>query len=157
MNSSAEKYADAIAELQAQRAALEAQIVSVDTAISALKALQTGMPIPTGSPSAAPLPATPFGNGSGSGVQIELDTFHGLTTAQSIKKYLGMRSRKPATTQEIVEALAAGGQSGSDGPNFAVVVNNSLNRMSAADGEVSKVRKGIWGLKSWYSSKTSTD
>lgn len=155
MNSSAEKYAEAIAELQAQRAALEAQIVSVDTAISALKALQTGTPIPTASPSAAPLPAMPSGNGSG--VQIELDTFHGLTTAQSIKKYLGMRSRKPATTQEIVEALAAGGQSGSDGPNFAVVVNNSLNRMSAADGEVSKVRKGIWGLKSWYSSKTSTD
>lgn len=156
MNGSEEKYAGAIAELQAQRAALEAQIASVDTAISALKALQTGTPIPVGASSAVPLQATPTA-GNGSNAQIELDTFHGLTTAQSIKKYLGMRNRKPATTQEIVEALGAGGQSGSDGPNFAVVVNNSLNRMSAADGEVSKVRKGIWGLKSWYSSKTSMD
>lgn len=143
-----EKFANAIAELLTQRAALEAQIASIDTAIGALRALQSGVPIP-GVP-ATPTPSPQFGAGNGAPIAIELDTFHGLTTAQSIKKYLSMRGRKPATTQEIVEALKAGGQSGADGANFSVVVNNSLNRMSAADGEVSKVRKGIWGLKSWY-------
>jgi len=147
-----EKFASAIAELQTQRAAFEAQIASIDTAISALRALQTGTPMPlvtnvTVTPQAGSVVT------NGGQVQIELDTFHGLTTSQSIKKYLGMRNRRPATTQEIVDALQTGGQSGSDGPNFAVVVNNSLNRMSAADGDVSKVRKGIWGLKSWYSGK----
>lgn len=149
MNSE-EKYAGAIAELIAQRAALEAQLASVDTAIAALRALQTGGPIPvvaaatvisSGGPQAASDP----------GLRIELDTFHNQTLAESIKKYLGMRNRKPATTQEIVEALREGGQKGADGANFHVVVNNSLNRMSASDGDVSKVRKGVWGLKSWYS------
>jgi hypothetical protein len=149
-----EKYAGAIAELQAQRAALEAQIASVDTAISALTALQTGAPIPAGTPGSGATQTYAPSGGNAVAVQIELDTFHGLTTGQSIKKYLGMRGKKAATTQEIVEALQAGGQSGADGANFAVVVNNSLNRMSAADGDVSKVRKGIWGLKSWYSSKS---
>ncbi len=152
-----EKYAGAIAELLAQKSALEAQLASVDTAISALRALQSGSPIPAVA-AVAPIAPPHHGNGpKAQSLHIELDTFHGLTTAQSIKKYLGMRNKKPATTQEIVEALRSGGQSGSDGANFAVVVNNSLNRMSAADGEVSKVRKGIWGLKAWYSTKGNSD
>ncbi|MGH2509065.1 MAG: hypothetical protein ACRDHZ_16930 [Ktedonobacteraceae bacterium] len=145
-----EKFASAIAELISQREALEAQISNVDTAIAALRALQSGTPIPVVL-AAQKTPSPQFSAGNGASITIELDTFHGLTTAQSIKKYLTMRGKKPATTQEIVEALKAGGQSGSDGANFSVVVNNSLNRMSASDGEVSKVRKGIWGLKSWYS------
>lgn len=153
MSGSEEKYASAIAELTVQRASLEAQIASVDTAISALRALQSGAPIPAAMAQGSS--ATPSADGNNGLGVIELDTFHGLTTAKSIKKYLGMRSKKPATTLEIVEALRSGGQSGSDGANFSVVVNNSLNRMSAADGEVSKVRKGIWGLKSWYSAKSS--
>lgn len=155
MSAPQEKYADAIADLQSQRGALEAQIAMVDTAIAALKALQDGTPF--AAPTTSPLGTAQLGSTAsvnGLNIQIELDTFHNLTTAQSVKKYLGMRNKRPATTQEIVEALQSGGQSGSDGPNFAVVVNNSLNRMSAADGDVSKVRKGIWGLKSWYSSKT---
>jgi hypothetical protein len=136
---------------------LEAQIASIDTAIAALSALQGGSPIPPIIPAPAMNTPPTVAGGNGVNIQIELDTFHNLTTAQSIKKYLGMRNRKPATTQDIVEALKSGGQSGADGGNFSVVVNNSLNRMSAADGEVSKVRKGIWGLKSWYSSKTPQD
>jgi hypothetical protein len=66
------------------------------------------------------------------------------------KKSLDM---KPATTQEIVDALTTGGQSGADGANFTTVVTNSLNRMAAADGEVSKAKRGILGLKSWYEPK----
>jgi hypothetical protein len=42
-----EKYADAITELQAQRLSLESQIASVDTAISLLRALSAGIPIPS--------------------------------------------------------------------------------------------------------------
>jgi hypothetical protein len=152
MSASQEKYADAIADLQTQRSAVEAQLATIDTAIAALKALQDGSPI-----MAMNTPQLSANHGGstppGSGMQIEVDTFHNLTTAQSIRKYLAMRNRKPASTQEIVEALQTGGQSGADGANFAVVVNNSLNRMAAADGEVSKVKKGIWGLKSWYTAK----
>ena len=137
-------YAVVLADLEAQRAKIEA-------AIAAIKALQGGGPIPV----SAPLGSSQAANNSGT--QIEIDTFHKLTLSQAIKKYLGMRPRKPATTQEIVEALRAGGQSGADGANFTVVVNNSLNRMAAADGDVSKVRRGVWGLKAWYENKAKVE
>lgn len=156
-SSADDRYSGAIADLQVQRLALEQQISNIDTAIGALKALQTGAPIPASVATGVIGPPAPSNPSNGANIVIEVDTFHNLTTAQSIKKYLGMRGKKPATTQDIVEALRQGGQSGSDGANFAVVVNNSLNRMSAADGEVSKVRKGIWGLKTWYSTKGNSD
>jgi hypothetical protein len=134
---SGDPYAPALAHLEAQRA-------QIDAAIATLKALQSGMQIPVAS---GPLPQTA---NNPPGLRIEIDTFHALTVAQAIKKFLAMRPRKPATTQEIVDALRGGGQSGADGTNFAVVVNNSLNRMARADGEISKVRRGVWGLKTWY-------
>ena len=138
---SVDPYAAVLADLEAQRA-------RIDVAIAAIRALQGGGSVP-----AVPLPGSlqPPNNVA---VQIELDTFHGMTTGSAIKKYLGMR-KKPATTQEIVEALKTGGQAGADGANFTVVVNNSLNRMSAADGEIAKVRRGVWGLKAWYTTKAA--
>jgi hypothetical protein len=139
---SVDHYAAVLAELEAQRA-------RIDTAIAAIKALQSGGPIPVASLPPSNQPA------SNVGVQIELDAFHKLTLSHAIKKYLRMRPKRPATTAEIVDALKAGGQSGADGANFAVVVNNSLNRMSAEDGAVSKVRRGVWGLKEWYETKAS--
>jgi hypothetical protein len=137
---SVDYLAGAIAQLEAQRA-------KIDSAIETLKALLAGSPIPTGGDTSE---KTSQSESVSPESTIELDTFHGLTVAQSVKKYLGMRKKKPASTQEVVDALRAGGQSGSDGANFGVVVTNSLNRMSADDGEVSKVRRGVWGLKSWY-------
>jgi hypothetical protein len=126
---------------------LEAQIATLQTAIAAIKAVRSGAPAPVTfhGPLKPPSEATPFNP-----LEIAVDAFHALTVAQSIKKFLAMRNRKPATTQDIVEALTAGGHSGADGANFSVVVNNSLNRMSAADGDVSKVKRGLWGLKEWY-------
>lgn len=137
-----DRYAGVIADLEAQRA-------SIDTAIAALKALQSGKPVP------GSIHGTSATNQSSGTTElfIEIDTFHKLTLSQAIKKYLGMRPRKPATTQDIVDALTSGGQNGADGANFSTVVTNSLNRMAAADGEVSKVKRGIWGLKAWYEPK----
>lgn len=136
-------YAAVLADLEAQRAKL-------DVAIEAIRALQQGSPIPIGPAAAPPGNAKPANNGEG---EIPLDAFHRLSVSQSIKKYLSMRGRKPATTGEIVAALAAGGQAGSDGTNFNVVVNNTLNRMQAPDGGISKVKRGVWGLSEWYENK----
>jgi hypothetical protein len=130
---------------------LEAQVATLQTAIAAIKAVRSGGAI-------APIGTANIFEGTGpinAAAEIAIDAFHKLTIAQSIKKYLAMRPKKPATTQEIVDALTAGGQSGSDGPNFANVVNNSLNRMAAADGDVSKVKRGVWGLKAWYETKSA--
>jgi hypothetical protein len=137
----AEAYAAVLADLEAQR-------IKIEEAIATVKAVQAGSKIPTG---VAPAESPPVFIGAP--IKIALDAFHTLTVSQAIKKYLGMRDRTPATTAEIVEALTAGGQSGADGSNFTVVVNNTLNRMQAPDGGISKVRRGVWGLKEWYESK----
>jgi hypothetical protein len=140
---------------QAVIADLEAQIAQLQAAIATINAVRAGATVPTGA--AAPQGSKHIPPSNNDTLEdIPIDAFHTLTVAQGIKKYLGMRPRKPATSQEIVEALQHGGQNGSDGANFSVVVNNSLNRMSASDGEVSKVRRGVWGLKSWYSAKAES-
>jgi hypothetical protein len=135
---SAVDYAAVLADLEAQRAKL-------DVAIEAIRALQ-------GAGNMTITPQTGAVNMNGGAPEIAIDAFHKLTVSQAIRKYLAMR-RKPATTPEIVEALAAGGQAGSDGNNFLVVVNNTLNRMQAPDGGISKVKRGVWGLAEWYDDK----
>jgi hypothetical protein len=128
---------------------MELQIMNLQSTIASLRAMQASR---NGVPSATFQNVPKGTETSFSPSDIAVDAFHALTVAQSIRKFLGMRNRKPATTQDIVEALTAGGHSGADGANFSVVVNNSLNRMSAADGDVSKVKRGLWGLKEWYAS-----
>jgi hypothetical protein len=135
-------YAAVLADLEAQRAKL-------DVAIEAIRALQEGGPIPVG---LGPAPAAKAAQSNGE-IEIALDAFHRLSVSQAIKKYLAMRGRRPATTAEIVAALTAGGQAGADGANYNVVVNNTLNRMQAPDGGISKVKRGVWGLSEWYDSK----
>jgi hypothetical protein len=130
-------YVAVLADLEGKKAQLE-------QAIATIKALQSGGAIPT-----AKVSMTAYAPTVTAGLNIKIDTFHGLTLAQSVKKYLTMR-KEPVTTQDIIDALKEGGQSGSDGSNFQVVVSNSLNRQSASDGEISRVKKGVWGLKSWY-------
>lgn len=139
-------YTAVLAELEAQRA-------KIDAAIDAIKALQQGTGWSTVGPTAVNQPKASDSNGT---LDIPLDAFHRLSVSQAIRKYLSMR-RKPSTTAEIVEALAAGGQSGSDGANFNVVVNNTLNRMQAPDGGISKVKRGVWGLTEWYENKAKVD
>ena|ERR1700730_5325342 len=132
-------------------AAIEAKIAQLQETLATLKTFQSGGP----SEIALIGTKTTFNKSQESSLTIDLDSFHNMTLSQAIKKYLSMRWKKPATTNEIVEALRTGGQAGSEGDNFSVVVNNSLNRMSAADGIVSKVRRGIWGLKEWYETKSA--
>jgi hypothetical protein len=143
---SVDPYAAVIADL-------ERQIVQLQAAIAAIQAVRAGTVIPSPISKANPTAAS----GQVNSQEIAIDAFHTLTVSQAIKKYLGMRPRRPVSTSEIVEALRAGGQAGSDGTNFAVVVNNSLNRMSAEDGAVSKVKRGIWGLKEWYETKPKSE
>jgi hypothetical protein len=142
--SSVDHYAAVLADLEAQRA-------KIDAAISTIKALQSGGLMVAVTPGSTSQSSPNHG-----ALEIPVDAFHRLSVSQAIKKYLGMR-RKPATTQELVEALIAGGQSGSDGANFNVVVNNTLNRMQAPDGVITKVKRGVWGLKEWYEAKAKND
>ena len=152
MSSPVDYYAAVLADLEAQRA-------KIDTAIAAIQALQTaGLSMPSAAPSfpGSPSSGTPALT-TDSVLEIPLDAFHRMSVSQAIKKFLGMRGRRPATTAQIVEALAAGGQAGSDGANFNVVVNNTLSRMQAPNGGISKVKRGVWGLSEWYDSKLKNE
>jgi hypothetical protein len=133
-------------------AAIEAKIAQLQETLATLKTFQSGSPAEIALIGGT---KTTFNKPQETSLTIDLDSFHNMTLSQAIKKYLSMRWKKPATTNEIVEALRTGGQAGAEGDNFSVVVNNSLNRMSAADGIVSKVRRGIWGLKEWYETKSA--
>lgn len=143
---SVDHYAAVLADLEAKKAQIEA-------AIATIKALKGGGQLPPSIKASVDTQSAVAGDV----IELEIDAFHKLTTAQSIRKYLGMRNRRPATTQEIVEALTAGGQANADGPNFAVVVSNSLKRLAADDGVATKVKRGVWGLKEWYQNKSKTD
>lgn len=144
--SSSDPYSAVVADLQAQ-------IVRLQEAIETIKAVQGGSPVPTSASGTGTIPKAKAPQDSP--LLIAVDEFHQMTVGAAIKKFLDMRKRKPATTQEIIEALIQGGQAGSEGSNFNVVVNNTLNRLQGADGSISKVKRGLWGLREWYAAKAS--
>jgi len=127
---------------------LEAKLAAIQNAIATIKAIQSGSAIVAPIGLSAPIP-----NAASGQVELPIDAFHRLTISKAIRKYLQMRPNRPATTPEIVEALRAGGQKGAEGSNFMVVVNNTLNRMQAPGGGISKVKRGVWGLTEWYQDK----
>ena len=79
---------------------------------------------------------------------IESDTFFGLSIVEAAKKFLGM-GRRPKTTNEIKEALEAGGYTHTS-KNFYSTIFSVLNRESnKVGGEIAKVNDK-WGLVEWY-------
>ncbi len=76
-------------------------------------------------------------------LRIEGDTFFGLSTTEAARKYLRMKKR-PASTQEIADALQEGGYL-TNSKNFYSNVFGSLRRMSDFVNVQQK-----WGLVEWY-------
>ena len=62
-----------------------------------------------------------------------------------MKKYLGMTGKVPKSPNDIMAALAQGGQTQATYIN----VYSALKRLRGA-GEVDKVASGDWGLAEWY-------
>lgn len=146
---SADPYSAAIAEL-------EAKISELQSALNTLKSIRT-LALGAGAVNNVTGGSGLKGeqNPSDSNTKIAVDAFHTLTVGKAITKYLRMRPKRPATTAEIIEALKSGGQANSDGENFAVVVNNTLNRMQGPDSVISRVKRGLWGLQEWYTGNES--
>jgi hypothetical protein len=77
---------------------------------------------------------------------IPSDAFFGMTIADAAVKYLDKwASRKPQSTNTIVDALERGGQKRSK----YTTVYGILSRRAKKEGDVVNV-KGDWGLRSWY-------
>lgn len=122
-------YKAVLADLEARKAALE-------TAIQAIRGF-----VGQGDGAAAPAPrqAAP-----GPIMEIPSDAFFGLNLPEACRKYLSM-AKRPRTTQEILEAVVAGG--------FKTLSKNLYSNTYTAlsrDPEVVKIDRSRWGLVAWY-------
>jgi hypothetical protein len=77
------------------------------------------------------------------GAEIEPDTFHGKNILQATEKYLRMVGRPARSTEEIAEAITKGGLTAAAG-SVATILGRSK------DSEIKRVKRGLWGLKEWY-------
>src|SRR5262245_26852820 len=93
-------YTAVLADLEARKADLESQKAQIEAAIAVITALVNGglpPPVNVAAPAAA---AAPPSNGNAN-VEIQSDTFFGLSILDAAKKYMGMRKR-PSSAGEIV-------------------------------------------------------
>ena len=123
-------YAMVLADLKAKRADLDAAIAGIERMLGAA----TGGVI-----SFEGLPA-----------DVQPDSFFGMSIIEGTKKFLAMKKR-PQTTQEIADALIAGGMTHASG-NWGNTVGSVLNRSL----ELVRVKRGTWGLAAWYPGRRRT-
>lgn len=132
----ADPYAIVLADLRAQRD-------RIDTAIAALEGLRgsAGSHAKQTSASAAEPPEL-------NGGSISEGLLLGMSIADATIKVLSLRKRK-MTTPEVLADLKAGGLAltSKDPGN---VVNSVLYRRFQSVGDIVRVERGTWGLKTWY-------
>jgi hypothetical protein len=132
----ADPYAIVLADLRAQRD-------RIDTAITALEGLR-GSAGSHVKPTEASLVEPPemIGGVISDGLLL------GMSIADATNKVLSLRKRK-MTTSEVLADLKAGGLalSSKDPGN---VVNSVLYRRFQSVGDIVRIERGTWGLKTWY-------
>lgn len=116
-------YDAVLVDLKARKAQLEAAISAIEMITS-----QVGSPLP----------------GGGGSTAIGPSAFLGMSIADATKKHLGTVKEKQST-QEIIEALTAGGLP----PSKYTTVYNILTRRQKQVGDIVNM-KGDWGLAEWY-------
>lgn len=99
-----------------------------------------GLPVPADSDS----PAPPSGPGGGNGGGIAPDAYLGMSIPDATKKHL-TATRKKLSTQEVLDALEAGGLPKSS----YQTVYGVLRRREKMVGDVVSY-KGDWGLAEWF-------
>ena len=80
---------------------------------------------------------------------IRADEFTGMSASTAIRHYLDLVGRgNPKGPRDIAQAFVQGGRDANEDKAYANVTS-ALKRMNKA-GEVKQVRRGQWGLASWY-------
>lgn len=130
-NEPMDPYAAVLADLEAQRAELDAAIAVIRRRMG-----QAGEPIQPATPSSAAR--------NGTSQEITSDAFFGMSMAAAVRKYLQMM-RRPQAVQTIADALKSGGFT-TRAENFYSNVYTTLKR----GDEFVKVKRGEWGLAEWY-------
>jgi hypothetical protein len=79
-------------------------------------------------------------------VEIEHDTFVGMSVPNAAARYLGMVGRPARNLEEITNALNRGGLNSNQG-----TVQTLLSRShNGANPVVRRAGRGMWGLPEWY-------
>jgi hypothetical protein len=125
----------AIAALEARRAQVNAEIDADVAKLQEIGERMSGIALTSG----ATLQAS---------TKIEKDTFYNMTLPDAAKKLLAMSSRKPQTTNAIIEALEKGGLKKTTYASMYA----SLSRRENNVGDIVNVN-GDWGLPEWYGAK----
>lgn len=82
-------------------------------------------------------------------VSIASDEFVGLSTSQAVKRYLELVGRgNPKGPRDMAKALVKGGRDADEEKAYANVA--SVLKKMKKTGEVRQVRRGEWGLSTWY-------
>lgn len=88
---------------------------------------------------------------------IGRDDFTGLSTSEAIKKYLAKMGRgNPQGPREMAQAMIDGGRGDTEFEVAYANVTSALKRLKK-NGEVRPVRRGEWGLSSWYTNQGVDD
>ena len=127
-------YEAVIADLEAKKAHLETMIAGL-RALSGMSNL--GVP-PSGGPGGHP----------GPGGKIPHDAFLNRSIPEAAKIHLG-NVRKKLSTQEVMEALEAGGLPGSKYQTVYAILSRRENKV----GDIVNI-KGDWALAEWYPNYT---
>jgi hypothetical protein len=127
---------------EAVLADMKAKISQLQQAVATIEAIRSGQVLQNQDlNSVSPTPPA---------VQVSPGMFHGMSIVEAVKQLLAMR-KKALGTQEITEAITAGGVVFS-GDTPANTVGSVLHRESAKPtGGVISVGRGTWALPSWYS------
>jgi hypothetical protein len=121
-------YKALLEDSKRQRAELDAVIAFAERQLGISK-----------SPASSTAPVNSVG-----GNVIEDDTFHGKNILQAAEAYLHMVGRPARSTEDIAAAITKGGV-----PAAPASVATILGRSKGSS--VNRVKRGLWGLKEWYS------
>ena len=147
-------YNAVLADLMAKRS-------QIDAAIEVIRSLIGSSAVADGASNGDAPPATSASPTTGpqtspsslSGVQLQSDTFFGLTTAAAVRKYLSMVKR-PQTPTAIAEAIHRGGQV--HAADLDSAFKNVYTALSRSKDFV-KTRNKEWGLAEWYVNRPKGD
>ena len=85
---------------------------------------------------------------------IGKDEFVGMSTTQAVKHYLELSGKgNPQGPRDMAKALVRGGRDTDENKAYANV-QSVLKRLKKS-GELRQVRRGEWGLSSWYGPQKS--
>jgi len=122
---------------------LEAKRTQLDEAIAVIKQM-LGQSVVTDPAQAG----KPPGAGVAGKTFIDSDEFFGMSVGDAAVKYLHM-AKKPQDATQFAEALEKGGMTHTS-KNFTTTITTALSRRAEKEADVVKVKRGQWGLASWY-------